>query len=298
MPESVWNGALQNHMIVNMKYGLVLEGGAMRGMYTAGVLDILMDENVTFDCIMGVSAGALFGVNYLSRQRGRVIRYNKRFNGDRRYMGLGSLIRTGNFVNTEFAYGTVALELDPFDDETYRKAATPFYAVVTDLDTGRPEYIQIRSVIEQMDTLRASGSMPFLSKPVQIDGRRYLDGGVSDSIPYRKLLELGYDRLIVILTRDESYVKKPMNPRLISLFYGKYKGFAEDLLHRHDEYNESVKQLSALEAEGKAFLIRPSEPITISRVEKDPDKLQGVYEIGLSDARRLLPSLRTFMSLS
>lgn len=269
----------------------------MRGMYTAGVLDILMDEQIGFDGIIGVSAGALFGVNYLSRQRGRVIRYNKKFNGDKRYMGLGSLLRTGNFVNTEFAYGKVALELDPFDDGTYRKAETPFYAVVTDLDTGKPEYIRITSVVEQMDVLRASGSMPFLSRPVEIAGRRYLDGGVSDPIPYERLLELGYEKLIVLLTRDESYVKQPMNPRLINLFYGKYKGFAEELIHRHETYNGSIKRLGELEAAGKAFIIRPSRPITIGRVEKDPEKLQGVYDIGAEDAKKLLPSLRRFMSL-
>ena len=161
---------------VKMKVGLVLEGGAMRGMYTAGILDIMLDQNICVDGVIGVSAGVLFGVNYLSKQRGRSIRYNKRFNGDKRYMGIHSLLTTGNIVNTEFAYYTVPYELDVFDDETFRKSGIPFYAVVTNMQTGKPEYIQIHSVLEQMEVLRASASMPLVSKPVYLDGVPYLDG--------------------------------------------------------------------------------------------------------------------------
>ena len=174
-----------------MKIGLVLEGGAMRGMFTAGVLDTFLDNDIKMDSVVGVSAGALFGVNYLSGQKGRVIRYNKKFNKDKNYMGLRPLLREGNIVSTKYAYEDVPKTLDPFDDEAYKKSKVPFYAVVTNVATGNPEYIQIHSVFEQMDTLRASGSLPFVSKPVTIGKNQYLDGGIADSIPFEWLAGQG-----------------------------------------------------------------------------------------------------------
>ncbi len=269
-----------------MKTGLVLEGGAMRGMFTAGVLDVLMEQNVKVDGIIGVSAGALFGVNYLSKQKGRVIRYNKRFAADKRNMGLHSLLTTGDIVNKDFAYYTVPQTLDIFDDKTFMESGIPYYAVVTNMETGEPEYLQVKSVFEDMEMLRASGSMPFVSRPVVINGVKYLDGGVSDSIPYKKFMEMGYDRLIVVLTRDINYSKKPMSKRLISLFYRKYPKFKEQLIHRHENYNRCIAELKELEKEGKVILIRPSEPIEIARMEKNPEVLQKVYEMGRRDAEK------------
>lgn len=274
-----------------MKTGLVLEGGAMRGMYTAGVLDVFLKNNIHFDCVVGVSAGALFGVNYLSGQVGRVIRYNKKFNGDKNYMGLRPLLKEGNIVSTKYAYEDVPLRLDPFDDEAFKKSDTPFYAVITDAKSGETEYVQIKSVFDQMDVLRASGSMPFVSKPVKIGDKTYLDGGITDSIPYEFAQSLGCDRLIVVLTRDMDYRKKPMSPALIRLWYKK-SPLANRLRQRHEVYNRSVENLKALEATGKAVVIRPSKPIDISRTEKDPDKLQSVYDLGVSDAALLVNSLK------
>lgn len=277
-----------------MKLGMVLEGGAMRGMYTAGVLDFFIERGVCVDGIVGVSAGALFGVNFLSGQRGRVIRYNKRFNGDRDYMGIRPLLREGNIVSTEYAYVRVPYELDPFDDGTYMKSGVPFYAVVTDIETGAPEYIRIDSVYRQMDTLRASGSMPFVSKPVSIDGKYYLDGGISDSIPFEWLDGAGYERQIVILTRDGSYRKKPMSKSLIKLCYGKYPAFSKALLRRHEMYNREIEELKVREADGNALVIRPSSPIEIGRIEKDPEKLQAVYDLGRADALRQIDKVLEF----
>ena len=274
-----------------MKTGLVLEGGAMRGMYTAGILDVFLKHNIRFDCIVGVSAGALFGVNYLSKQSGRVIRYNKRFNGDKNYMGLLPLLREGNIISTKYAYEDVPLRLDPFDDETFKKSETPFYAVITNVKSAEPEYVQIKSVFEQMDTLRASGSMPFVSKPVKINNQFYLDGGITDSIPYEFAFSSGCDKVLVILTRDSEYRKKPMSPALIRLWYGK-SVLAEKLLCRHEMYNNSVEKLKELEAEGRAIVVRPSNPIEISRTEKDPGKLQAVYDLGLTDGDTLLKKQR------
>ena len=279
-----------------MKVGLVLEGGAMRRMYTAGVLDVFLEKCISVDAVVGVSAGALFGVNYLSRQKGRVIRYNKRFNSDKNYMGLRPLLREGNIVSTKYAYEEVPRKLDPFDDESYKKSGIPFYAVVTDIETGEPEYIQVYSAFEQMDVLRASGSMPFVSKPVLYNNKMYLDGGISDSIPFQWLSSQGYDKLIVILTRDMEYRKKPMSSSLIKLFYKKQPQLSEKLLKRHDVYNKSVELLKQWENEGKVFVIRPSKPIEIGRIETNPDKLQEVYDLGLKDATESLLELQKYIS--
>ena len=279
-----------------MKTCLVLEGGAMRGMYTAGALDVFYSAGIHFDGIIGVSAGAAFGVNYLSRQPGRVIRYNKRFNGDHHYMGLIPLLKTGNILNTEYVYDKVPRELDPFDGDTFDASGIPFWAVVTNLETGRPEYIQIEHAFAQMDALRASASMPFVSKPVKIGDQLYLDGGVADSIPYRAAAQLGFDRVAVILTRDHSYVKKPMNPKPIEVWYKKYPAFMEQLKNRHNVYNNSLKELLNWEQQGKAWVLCPSTPIKIGRLERNPERLQSVYDLGTGDAKAALDSLQAFMA--
>lgn len=278
-----------------MKTGLVLEGGAMRGMYTAGVMDRMMDHDIHFDGVIGVSAGALFGVNYLSHQRGRVIRYNKKYNGHKDYMGLLPLLKEGNIVSTRYAYDRVPRLFDVFDNEAFKASGTDFYAVVTNLQTGQPEYMQVTDVYEQMDVLRASGSMPFVSKPVQIDGQYYLDGGVSDSIPFAFFEKLGYDRLVVILTRDLAYRKKAMSPLMIEASYHKYPEFAEQLKKRHEVYNRSVRMLKRKEEKGETFVIRPSVPIQIKRIETDPDKLQQVYDEGMKDATEHMDQLLEYL---
>ena len=268
----------------------------MRGMFTAGVLDVFMEHGVHFDGVMGVSAGAVFGPNFLSGQIGRVIRYNKRYNGDRDYMGLKPLLSTGNIVNTKYAYGTVPMLLDPFDDEAFRASGVPFYAVLTNLRTGKPEYKQIHSVLAEMDVLRASASLPFASTPVELNGEKYLDGGVADSIPFRAAEKLGFDRVVVILTRDKSYVKKPMNPKPIDLWYKHYPALAEQLKNRHNVYNNALRELLNWEQQGKAWVLHPSQPIEIGRLERRSDKLQAVYDLGTGDAQVALDSLRTYLA--
>ena len=279
-----------------MKSGLVLEGGAMRGMYTAGIMDVFMDENIEFDGIIGVSAGAVFGVNYLSKQRGRVIRYSKKFNPDKNYISIGSLLRTGDIVNTEFAYGKVPRELDVFDDETFEKSGVPFYAVVTDMYTGMPKYIKIDRVFEQLNVLRASASMPFMSRPVIIGGIPCLDGGISDSIPFEHFAEMGYKKQVVILTRDINYVKKPLPPMSAKVYYRKYPVFAERLKMRYDNYNKKIERLKKKEENGDIFVIRPTKPIEIKKIERNPEKLQKVYELGVSDAKAAVLAVKEFLS--
>lgn len=278
-----------------MKTGLVLEGGAMKGMHTSGVLDVFLDNDISFDGAIGVSAGALFGVNFVSKQRGRAIRYNSRYCADKHYMGLYSFLTTGNVVNTEFAYYTVPQKLDIFDDETYRKGI-PFYIVITNVETGQAEYPRLYSVLSEMETLRASGALPFLSKPIKLGENYYLDGGVADSIPFEKFREMGYEKLVVVLTKDKDYVKGPMPKKLVEAFYSKeYPAFANALINRHEMYNEQTKKLKELEKSGEAFVIRPSKPLTLSRIEKDPKKLWEAYELGLADGKAALPGLLDFL---
>lgn len=274
--------------------GIVLEGGGLRGMYTAGVLDTLMKHGIKADSMVGVSAGALFGVNYVSGQAGRAIRYNKRFNANPDYMGIKPLLKEGNIVSTEFAYEKVPEELDPFDDEAFMASDCEFYAVITNLETGKAEYIKIESGFRQMDVLRASGSMPFVSRPVELDGNLYLDGAIADSIPYRWMMEHGADKTIVILTRDDAYRKKPM--KFTKLYGRKWPNFARAMARRHALYNGQTAELKLLEKEGKAFVIRPTLPIEIGRLEKDPEKLQEVYDLGVRDAEISIKALKDYIN--
>ena len=205
-----------------MKVGLVLEGGAMRGMYTAGVLDTFLDNDIKVDGIIGTSAGVLFGVNYPSKQKGRVIRYNKKYCKDKRYMGLHSLITTGNVINKDFSFYEVPYKLDIFDDKTFNESGIDFYATVSNIETGEAEYFKLDKILEQMEILRATSAMPFVSEIVEIDGKKYLDGGVTDAIPLDKCKELGYDKIIVVLTRVKEYRKKKSSDFLAKLMYKKY----------------------------------------------------------------------------
>ena len=278
-----------------MKIGLVLEGGAMRGMYTAGVLDVFMENNIEVDGVVAVSAGVLFGVNYLSKQKGRVIRYNKRFIKDKRYMGMRSLITTGNIVNKEFSFYEVPYKLDIFDDETYKKSNIDFYATITNVETGKPEYVELNSVLEQMEVLRATSAMPFISKFVELDGKKYLDGGISDSIPIDKCKELGYDKIIVILTRPIEYRKSKSNKMITKIKYFKYPNLVKCINNRYKNYNDTVKKIIDMENKKEIFVIRPSKCVNIKRIEKDENKLQEMYDLGIEDAKNKINELKEFI---
>jgi len=279
-----------------MKVGLVLEGGAMRGMYTAGVLDIFLDNKIEVDGIVAVSAGVLFGVNYLSKQKGRAIRYNKKYAADKRYMGLKSYLRTGNIINKEFAYYEVPFKLDIFDQETYAQSKTDFYATITNVETGKPEYVKVKNVFEQMELLRATSAMPFVSKIVELDGEKYLDGGISDSIPIEKCKELGYEKIIVILTRPVEYRKRPANKTLTRIKYSKYPNLVSCINNRYKHYNETVEKIIDLENKKEIFVIRPSKRIKIRKIERDENVLQEMYDLGVEDCKKLLNYLNAYLS--
>lgn len=278
-----------------MSVGMVLEGGGMRGLYTAGVLDQLLEEGIIVDGMVSVSAGALFGINYASKQKGRTLRYNKKYIRDKRYISIRSLLKTGNIVNKDFAYYTLPFQLDKFDQDAFTRSQIAFYAGITNVETGDPEYVLIEDGYKQIDALRASGSMPFVSQIVDYKGKKYLDGGVSDSIPIQKAKELGYEKVIVILTRPLDYRKSKPNTRIIDLIYRKYPQFANRLKNRHRNYNETVEQIIRLEAEGELFAIRPSKTIPIKRLEQDPEKLQEMYDLGVANAQAEMERLREYL---
>ncbi|MCM1021550.1 MAG: patatin family protein [Muribaculum sp.] len=282
-----------------MKRGFVLEGGAMRGLFTAGVLDELTKQNITPDGIAGVSAGAAFGCNVKSRQPGRVIRYNKRFANDSRYSGLLSFLKTGNIFNAEFAYHRVPEEFDLFDNETFLSNPMEFYAVCTDVRTGTPVYhLCEESGNEFYEWIRASASMPLVSKIVNINGQLLLDGGLSDSIPLEFMQNKGYKKNIVVLTRPEWYLKKPssLGP-IISTYYHKYPNLVNTALNRHVMYNKQLEYIRLSEQQGSCFVFRPPTPLPIGHLSHSPSEMQKVYDIGVATAKKLMPVLEQWWNL-
>lgn len=278
-----------------LSVGLVLEGGGMRGLYTAGVLDAFLDAGIKVDGIISVSAGALFGVNFVSRQRERALRYNKKYLSHPKYMSLRSWLRTGNFVNKDFTYYEVPMKLDVFDDEAFKKSSIDFYAVATEMTSGKPEYFKIDSVFEQMEILRASSALPVVSKMVVWQGKKYLDGGLSDSIPVDFARGLGFDKLIVVMTRPLNYQKKPSSGRLYKTLYSKYPNFVKTASNRYQQYNNSLEKVMSLEKTGDLFAIRPSKSLVIGRLEKNPDKLDSIYQLGMKDAKSGMPELNSYL---
>ena len=279
------------------KITLILEGGAMRGLYSAAVLDVFMQNHIKVDTIYGVSAGALFGLNYKSRQIGRALRYNLKYAHEKNYMGLYSLITTGDIMNRDFCFRKLVYELDKLDFETYKNTPVDFYAVVTNLKTGEPEYIKIDDAQKDLEYFRASGSMPFVSKPVEVDGNLYLDGAVSDAVPFKKALESDCEKYIVILTRPSGYRKK-YTPLPYKLCYGKYPNFIETAKNSYKKYNETMDLIEKYEKENKIIVLRPSELVKMKRVEKDRTKLQKMYDLGTSDCLQKLDEIKKYISRS
>lgn len=281
-----------------MKIGLVLEGGGMRGLYTAGVLDVLMTLDIPITHIVAVSAGALFGVNYASKQQGRAIRYNLTYAGDARYMGLKQLIKTGNIVSKDFAYYQVPMALDPFDQAAFARSGIHFYATVTNLLTGQAEYHPITDVFAQMEVLRASSALPLVSKTILIDGQPYLDGGIADPIPFDFMQSLGMDKIIVVLTRPLDYRKKTSSSLVYKGVYRKYPAFVDAWGQRSDRYNAVLDNLQMLEDQGQVMVVRPSQDLRLARLEKDPAKLKSMYELGVQDMSAQVANLHHYLDFA
>ncbi len=280
------------------KKGLVMEGGAMRGMFTVGIIDVLMENGIEFDGAVGVSAGAAFGCNYKSRQPGRAIRYNTRFCRDKRYCGYHSLIKTGDIFGAEFCYHTIPDELDVFDRKAFEENKMDFYVVCTDINTGKPVYKNLlRSGDEEMTWIRASASMPLASRIVEADGKMMLDGGMSDSIPLEFFESVGYNKNIVILTQPRGYIKhKNRAMPLIRLVYRKYPKLIETMEKRHDMYNAQTEYVAKAEKDGRALVFRPENPLPIGHIEHNADNLRRVYELGRKAATARLSQVKNFLS--
>ena len=279
------------------KIGLVLEGGGHRGIYTAGILDVFAENNINFDAIMGVSAGCVHAASFLSKQTGRSLRYTTKFCNNPSYMGFGSLIKTGDFFNVDFCYYKLPETLDPFDNETFDNNPTHFFTVSTDIKTGTAVYHECESLKgEKIKWIQASASMPLAAKIVNIDDNLYLDGGVVDSIPIKKMQELGYSKNIVILTQEKGYRKQPNSLLpLIKLVYKKYPKLIEAIENRHIVYNQQLEYLEEQEAKGNVIIIRPSQKPEAGRTEKDKEKILSTYNLGKNDALQLLEQIKEFM---
>ena len=279
-----------------MKKGLVLEGGAMRGLFTAGIIDVMMEHGVEPDGLIGVSAGAAFGCNYKSRQPGRALRYNKRFAKDKRYCSWQSWWKTGDLYNAEFGYHVIPAKYDIFDDKAFTQNPMPFYVVCTDVETGKAVYKQLTEATPlTYDWIRASASMPLASKVVELEGMKVLDGGVADSIPLEYFESIGYERNVVILTQPDGYVKE--HNRLMPLMriaLRKYPKMIEAMDKRHLMYNKQLVYVYEAEKAGRALVIRPSEKLPIGHISHDPEEMQRVYDIGRETGEAYIEKIKAF----
>lgn len=280
------------------KVAMVLEGGSFRGQFTAGVLDVLMEHGVETTACYGTSAGALNGLNYKSRQIGRVNRVNLAFCNDSRYMGAQSLITTGSMVGYDFMLNDVQDRLDPFDNEAYLANPMEMYACATDIVFGTAAYLPIRNATLDIDSVRASTSLPLVTQPVEIDGHLYLDGGTADSVPVEHALEdAGFDRAIVVLTQDRGYTKgeyglMPAARRA----YAAYPYLLDAMESRHERYNEQREHIWEYERQGRALVVAPARPVEVGHVEHDAAKLLDLYIQGRQEAQRLLGDIKEFVA--
>jgi rssA protein len=281
-----------------MKTGLVLEGGAMRGLFTAGVIDVLMENNIKFNGAIGVSAGAAFGCNYKSGQIGRVIRYSKRFANNKKYASLWSLLTTGNYFGAEYAYHFIPNKLDIVDFETFRNNPMEFWAVATNVGSGKAVYRQLNTLdYEELEFVRASASMPLVSNIVKLNGQRLLDGGVADSIPLAFFQKQGYQRNVVVLTQPKGYRKQPnkLMP-LMHLQLHRHPKMLKALAERHIMYNKEVDLVLQEERKGNVFVLQPQIKLTIGHTSHNPKKMQETYEHGRKVATEELEKLKQFLA--
>jgi predicted patatin/cPLA2 family phospholipase len=277
---------------------LVLEGGAMRGQFTAGVLDLLMDEQLLPSTAVGVSAGALNGLNYVAGLRGRSCYLNTKYSDDWRYFSMRSFVRTGNAFNPEFVFGAIPYELEPFDFDAYAASPLTLYTVASNLENGQADYHLLRDARDDMDYLQASAAMPLLSQIVEVDGKKLLDGGICDSVPLEFSQSLEAQRQIVVLTQDASYIKPPNKAiKVVERAYHDYPQFVDSVRDRHIRYNRVYDQLPKLHAAGQIFLIRPQQPVAISSMEHDRRKLYQLYIDGYDEAKKQLAALAAYLGL-
>lgn len=273
------------------KLGLVVEGGGVRAIYAAGVLDVLHDMCLPFSGVIGVSAGAIHGISFVSGQKGRSYRIYTRFCRDPRFFSFKTWLRTGNIVDNDFCYRQIPQELEPFDQKAFEASGMEFWTVSTNLETGKPEYIRMRDCFAEIDALIASASLPYVSKPVHYRGKLLLDGGCSDRVPLRAFQSMGFDRNVVVLTHPEDHCVKDRDAALVRLFYRKYPAFCRTFENSPQDYEKTQAYLKAEEQKGTVFTIRPKAPIPVSRLSHDPQAIIRAYEMGRRDAREVSKKL-------
>lgn len=287
--------AWRGHAIT--RANLVLEGGAMRGQFTAGVLDFFMDQKLFCDNVIGVSAGALCGYNYVAGENGRTCYVNMKYCNDWRYLSMKSFVRTGNAFGREFSFDEIPTKLEPFNFAAFNESPLKLTAVSSNLVTGEADYHQFRDAVADLPYLIASSSMPLISQIVDVDGKLLLDGGTCDSVPVVYSWLTGAPKHIVVLTQAADYIKGPN--KLMAIMrqrYADYPYFVERVQHRHFEYNRLYRALPRLHDEGRLFLIRPPEPVTIASMEKDANKLLALYEQGYAEAARTWSALERYLA--
>ena len=279
------------------KGGLVLEGGGMRGVYTAGVLDFFIDKDIYFENTYGVSAGICHACSYLAKQRDRAYRVNVDYLDDKRYASFYSLVTTGDYFGVKMVYEDIPNKLYPFDKKTFEEYEGNLYSVVTNMKTGEAEYIKLKDMDKDIIYVRASSSLPLLSRIVKVDGKEYLDGGIADSIPIEKAIKDGNEKNVVVLTQPNGY-RKEKNKLLpvMKIKYKKYPNFINSMANRHINYNNSLDKIKEEEEKGNVFVIRPSESLDITRLEKNKDKLEALYNLGYNDAKKAYNKLLNFIS--
>lgn len=273
------------------KLGLVVEGGGVRAIYAAGVLDVLHDMCLPFSGVIGVSAGAIHGISFVSGQKGRSYRIYTRFCRDPRFFSFRTWLRTGNIVDNDFCYRQIPQELEPFDQKAFEASGMEFWTVSTNLETGKPEYIRMRDCFAEIDALIASASLPYVSKPVHYRGKLLLDGGCSDRVPLRAFQSMGFDRNVVVLTHPEDHRVKDRDAALVRLFYRKYPAFCRTFENSPQGYEKTQAYLKAEERKGTVFIIRPKAPIPVSSLSHAPQAIIRAYEMGRRDAREVSKKL-------
>lgn len=276
--------------------GLILEGGGMKGVYTAGVLDFFLDKGIEFSGIYGVSAGACHMCSYISKQKRRAFDVNVDYLDTGKYCGAGSLLTTGDLFNVDTCYHMIPEYLYPYDYETFNRYAGKAYSVVTNIETGEPEYLRITDMKKDIIKIRASASLPLVSRNVKIDGKQYLDGGISDAIPLRKSIRDGNCRNVVIMTKEEGYIRRPASQlALIKMRYLAYPKVYELMKERHLRYNATLKYIEEQQECGGAFVIRPKKASSVGRIEKDVQKLKALYEEGYRDAEECFEEMMNYL---
>lgn len=276
--------------------GLVLEGGGMKGVYTAGVLDFFLDKGIEFSSVYGVSAGACHMCSYLSKQRGRAFAVNVDYLDSPDYCSMKSLLTTGDLFNVDMCYHRIPEQLNPYDYGAFERYEGRAYSVATNIETGMPEYFRIRDMKADIDKIRASASLPLVSRNVMIQGKPYLDGGISDAIPLQKSIIDGNLRNVVIMTKEEGYVREPFKELgLIRLKYGKYPKVYELMQDRHIRYNRLLRYIEEQQKNDRAFVIRPKHKSGVGRVEKDKEKLNSLYLEGYEDAKECFEELQNYL---